>query len=320
MTALTFTGPPPAFDRVARRGPAAADPATVFDGSCGGYRLVDATMDVRPHVNRLRDGLHEPSRFVDLSIHPRYSVHFGFYRDPVMLQANLAPRLNVRLWTGFEIGAQILVPLYNELSSEGDYIRPGLLTASQFLRLPGPLFVHATAGTFTNRRYGVDVRLRRFFEDGRFWTGLQAGRTGNLFYPNGSIFIRREPDWVVLGTVGMAWRRHHLYLDGAAGRFLFGDYGGRLEIMRQFRRSDVGFVFTRTVNGANAGLRLIVPFFEGTFAGSRSVRVRPAPDFTWEYMYRAGINAGESYETGYYMDRVFRQHQPDFLFDLIGAP
>ncbi|MEX0822538.1 MAG: hypothetical protein WD021_10360 [Rhodothermales bacterium] len=336
MTAVAFDGAPrsrpdlladPAISGRAdsssvRRGPVALDAqvAAQVPQRCGGYRIAGASMDVRPYVRQLESGHHASRPLIDVALHPRYSALFGFYRDPVMLQVNLAPRLNVRLWRGFEVGAQIVVPLYNEFSSEGDFIRPGHLTASQFIRLPGPTFVRATAGTYTNRRFGLDLRARRFFADGRFWAGFDVGRTGNVFYPNGSVFVERDPEWIVLGTAGFAWSRHHLYVDGAAGRFLFGDAGGRVEIMRQFRRLDLGFVFTQTVNGANAGLRLILPLFEGSFAGSRSLRVRPAHDFTWDYLYRAGTNVGEAYETGYYMDRVYRQHQPSFLMDLLTTP
>lgn len=322
MTAISFDGPSarPTHLVADSSGSLSAAHQLPRSTACAGYRVASATMNVAPYADPLAQGQADEDRFIDISLHPRYSALFGFYRDPVMLQLNLAPRLNVRLWRGFEISAQVIFPLYNEFSTEGDFVRPGLLTASQFVRLPGPTFVRATAGTFTNRRFGIDVRTRRFFDDGRFRAGFDLGRTGNAYFPNGSIFVERDPEWVVLGTAGFTWRRQRLYVDGAAGRFLFGDLGGRIEVMRQFGQADIGFVFAQTVNGANAGLRLILPLFEDLYVGSSSVRVRPAPDFTWDYMYRAGTNVGESYDTGYFMDRVYRQHQPSYMYNVFSTP
>lgn len=96
---------------------------------------------------------------VDLILYPQF--RFRNSRLDVMyeVQINLNPTLEVNLWRGSKLTAQLIVPILNEFYKEESRVRPGYLTLSQRFRLPANVLAKATFGNFSMNRWGADLKL-----------------------------------------------------------------------------------------------------------------------------------------------------------------
>lgn len=71
---------------------------------------------------------------------------------------DLSPAIEVSLWKGMKLTAQVKIPVYND--GYGKYegkVHPGNLTLSQRFRLPYNVFGKVTVGYFNADQYGFDV-------------------------------------------------------------------------------------------------------------------------------------------------------------------
>lgn len=242
-----------------------------------------------PHVRRMSatGGRADNAPLADLVLYPEIATQLGNFSDPVGLQVNLVPSASVGLWPGMTAHAQLILPLYNELDIAEDDVRPGLLVLHQLLRAPGASFLEVAGGFFSSDRYGLDVRGRSYFFDGRLQFGARVGYTGFLTYDEGtwrygdldqltpSLFA----DLIVLPEYG-------LHLRARYGRFLFGDVGATVAVERRFGEMRVGFFGAFTDAGRNAGLTLSVPLPGSRYARLGPLRVRPGRALAWTYRYR----------------------------------
>lgn len=98
---------------------------------------------------------------------------------------NIAPAVEARLWKGAAFTGQVILPVWNNMVGQMDYIRAGVLTLSQEFGLPGGAFGRVTVGNFTNNRMGADLKLRYVTPDDRWMFGLEGGVTGSSTFYEG---------------------------------------------------------------------------------------------------------------------------------------
>ncbi len=250
---------------------------------------------------------------LDIIIHPQFKANFGDYNDPVEAQVNLAPRITTTLWKGMSISAQVIIPLYNELGELGEYWRPGLLTLNQTLRLPLDTFASATAGYFTQDRYGGDLEVRKYFADGRLSIGANAGYTGFASYFKG-VWYYTNIDHLT-GSINARYRisRFNLSLGATYGRFLYKDEGWRFDVFRRFGETGIGFFALKTRGGTNGGFSLAIPIFPSRHLPAGRIRVSPAKEFQWEYRYKTLPKRGIQYNTGNRIDDFMKGFDPSYV-------
>ena len=287
---------------------AKADDEQAFDG-------IQVSTDVAAYEHLLGSSARaNASHFkLDLVIHPQFMVQLGNYDEPVESQVNIAPELTLSPWQGMRVSAQVILPLQNELGAAGDYVRPGLVTLSQMARLPHSIFLMGSAGYFTKDRYGLDVQAKKFFAGGRWSAGAQVGYTGHASFHRGDLLYSHPQDvsWSV--NLEAFLPRYTLFVRSTTGRFVFGDVGTRVDVMREFGEFRFGFLGVATDEGENAGFTLSVPLPFGRYARPAPVRVRPARAFPWEYRSRGYPSHGVQYRTGNAIDDVWHGITPAFL-------
>jgi len=257
----------------------------------------DISLDVDADALRSLQKTNRSYRKVDLIIHPQFKARFGNLEDTIESQINLAPEITTSLWKGMRLSAQVIIPLQNELSPEGEYVRPGLVTLNQVLRLPASVFVSATAGQFTQNRYGIDAAVKKYFANGRWAVRANAGYTGYASY--------RKGDWthgplnVLTAFLSLEYYlpRYDLVVGTTYGQFLYEDKGWRVEVLRRFGEVEIGFFALRTALGSNGGFNFIIPLFPHKYTPMGAVRIRPAEAFSWEYRYRGIPRGGIQYAT-----------------------
>lgn len=209
---------------------------------------------------------------VDVLVYPSFS--FKNVRLSVMYEflINLSPAVEVSLWKGSKLSAQLIVPVLNQYGYYYDDVRPGMVTLSQKVRLPYNIFLTGTVGIFNNNRWGADLKVEHFFKnerfsvDGRFsYTGW--GRWGEWILGKNIHpfkFGYDKNSMVFTGSIGGSYYvpEYNLQLSVHGERYLLGEHGLRFDMIRHFRYCSIGFYGMKlnkgVNNGFNAGFRFQV--------------------------------------------------------------
>lgn len=282
---------------------------------------ITVRFDCEPYWRRLRNRtLANASKMkLDVLVHPQFKAQFGSPNDAVESQINLAPAASTMLWKGMSLSGQWILPVQNEMEYEGDYARPGLLTLNQTVRLPSNTFVSGTAGYFTEHRYGVDLEAKTFWKNGRRAAGLRLGYTGFAAYLKNVWYYDDLSDWNAIAYAEVRFPSLDLVSKLSGGRFLYGDEGFRLDMVRQFGESTIGFFTVYTNGGRNGGFQVSLPVFPARRMRPNRIRVSPALYFPWSYRYRGLPVYGIEYETGQKVDGFMKNCNPDFIVNQLNA-
>ena len=249
----------------------------------------------------------------DVVVHPQFNAQFGNYDDSVESQINLMPELRTTLWKGMSLSAQLILPLQNDLGGNGDELRPGRLTINQTLRLPHQTFASATMGYFTRNRYGADLEIKKYFANGRWSLGANLGYTGFAEYQKRVWYYSNLGVLTTLFSAEYRVSRFDLSLRATYEKFLYGDRGWRLDILRQFGEVDIGFFTLKTEKGSDGGFNFSIPIFPPKYLPTRRIRISPAQAFPWEYRYRGLPRGGRRYNTGNRIDAFLKRLNPDYI-------
>jgi len=275
---------------------------------------IDVSLDVDSIWGKIQNApkANYSSYKFDIVVHPQCKAQFGNYDEPVESQTNLAPEIHTSLWKGMSIAAQLIIPIQNELGEEGHCWRPGLLTINQTLRLPHNTFVSATMGYFTQHRYGTDLEIKKYFANGKWSIGANAGYTGYASYLKGVWYYSDIDLLTTLFNAEYRFSQYDLSLSATYGKFLYGDKGWRLDILRQFGEVDIGFFVLKTETGHNGGFNFRIPIFPPKYLPASPIGIGTAKEFPWEYRYKGFPNNGIQYNTGNTLDEFMKRLNPDY--------
>ena len=79
---------------------------------------------------------------VDLLFYPEFAFKNSRLSVPYSVKLNINPTVQVSLWKGGKVTAQLVVPVVNDYGYKYDDVRPGFLTLSQSVRLPYNVFIN----------------------------------------------------------------------------------------------------------------------------------------------------------------------------------
>lgn len=176
---------------------------------------------------------------------------------------------------------------YHPYLSGNRVFQHGILDVSKEFKLGG-LFCKASAGFFTDSRYGIDLKMFLPLSD---WFALEAqgGCTGRFTMTDGWGF---SPMSRFAGTIGgdIYLSRWNTQLRGTIGSYLYTDYGFQAEAMRHFRHSTVS-LYGRWSSYTNWGsdnshidggfrVTVMLPPYHRT---QRKVNFRPASNYLLPY-------------------------------------
>lgn len=107
---------------------------------------------------------------------PRFVLEDNTFDELYTYAINLNPAVEMALWKGGKMTAQVILPVATNLSGEMKRIRPGIIALSQDVRFRHNIFGKMTVGNFTNNRYGAQLEIKYRTNNGR----LGTGRNGRL--------------------------------------------------------------------------------------------------------------------------------------------
>jgi hypothetical protein len=230
-----------------------------------------------------------------LILYPQIKIHNVYFDKTYELQINIAPELQYSLWKGFCIHAQMIIPVLNQHEENENFIRPGIISAYQRFSLGPGSFGMISAGKFTNNRHGLDLRLLQYFAKGRISFGANIGLTGFNEY--------RDERFIYSSINTFTWKLHAGYFNQHFnslvnlnfGRCLYGDYGIRVNAIRFFNETAVGFWAMFAGNKLNGGFNFSIPIPPRKYKPNRKFLIRPPSYFFWEYRGRIWPLEGQSY-------------------------
>ena len=179
-------------------------------------------------------------------------------------QINIAPALQFSLWKGNKFTGQAIIPIYNELGYEGDHIRPGIVTISQYVKFSDHLTGSLVSGNFAGGSYGFEAYLRLTLLRELCSIGLNSSLTGmSHFLDNEWI---HSPLNVFAGSLALAWfwPRYNMEFKTGGARYLGEDYGLFASCLRHFNEISVGLYVQLNEYNRNGGFFFFNPISRTT--------------------------------------------------------
>lgn len=249
---------------------------------------------------------------LDFWLQPVFAANFGYREKTLQSNTSILLQTQFYLWKGMALNAGLLIPITNDMDNRPKLIRPAPVFLNQFLTF-GKHFASISAGYFYNDQYGLNVQYRHHDLTGPWSFGLESGVTGLYYYTRKGIYYESMKNLLIVADAAYRISRPDVTLKLSGGRYLAGDEGGRLDLIRQFTNVEVGLYVMKTNNGTTAGFNFAVPIPPGKIAQGKKIRFRTTDEFRWEYSYTRGFRIGERYRTGYQLDQKLRQYHIDYL-------
>lgn len=230
----------------------------------------------------------------DLDEMPKVEVFMGAdlnYRDykwdhvyDVLLY--LTPGAKWNIGNGWQATTRVLVPTYKSgYEGYSTRVRFDMLALSKEFNFD-KIDLKATAGLFSEERYGVDLKSTYTFNS---WFSLegQFGWTGYCSMADGWDCSRIKPV-VAVGGANVYLRQWQTQFRLRGGHFLYGDNGVIFEGYRHFDHCSVGAYLQSSSDfeSANGGFRIIMMIPPYHYSKKRAVRIRPASNYRFNYRMR----------------------------------
>ena len=217
-----------------------------------------------------------------------------YYQRQYDFLINLTPGFRWDMGNHWNLTGQVYVPVVNQYGDDGNGFMVNNLAISKQLRM-GSLYCKTTAGLFSMKRYGLDVKLFLPLTD---WFALEAqgGYVG---------WFNTDRDWRItlpdrfVGTVGgdIYIQKWNTQLRGEAGLYVYRDLGVEVEAMRHFNHTTVSlFGHWSKDYKYDAGFKIVVmiPPYHRT---RRAVNFRPASNFRVAYSVMTNTVGNRMYRT-----------------------
>lgn len=267
------------------------DGNTVEDYARGDIRIRDvySNMELGTCADRELEILKEEKTMAksawrpDLVVYPNLFLENTSFDKLYRYAVSLAPTLEMPLWKGAEITAQVIVPVATNQNGELKRVRPGFVTFRQGLYLKNNWNAWVTAGLLNNNRMGGNLEVAWKSPKGRWELGAKAGVTvWSLFDEDGwTITNKPKIDAAIYGKVYVPQFNTEIYV--SVNRFVYSDYGAMAEINRHFGEYTVGVYAIMAGGDINGGFSFAIPLPGKKYNRWKGMRIKPS-DY-WAYKY-----------------------------------
>lgn len=218
---------------------------------------------------------------VDLLMGAELNYRDLFHNKVYEVLVNLTPGVKWYMGNQWQLAGQAIVPVYNDYGARYKRIRLNMAVLSKEWDLNGRHFFKASSGLFGGERYGLDIK---WMYPVNSWLALdmQAGFTGYCSMAVGWECSRMERLTgqggvnIYIEKVNTEFRLH-------GGRYVYEDYGVRVEAMRHFRHCTVGLYAQYNDKEKETGGFKIVMMIPPYKRKTNKVNIRPASNFRLTY-------------------------------------
>lgn len=189
---------------------------------------------------------------VDLVVYPQLALENIILNQVYWWKFNLSPALEVSLWPGMKLSAMLKLPVYNDgYGPLEDKVHPGNLTLSQRFRTLDKLQGKLTLGYFSNDTYGADLHLKYPLPDPRFTLDGRLGYVGDGYWDGMKLYYNTHMRFLYAAGVNFYWPQFKTQISAKAQRWVRGDHGFKMEMIRYFRHAAIG-IYAETASGLGA--------------------------------------------------------------------
>lgn len=215
--------------------------------------------------------------FVGADFHYRDLFHNKVYE--VLL--NLTPGIKWDMGRQWLLAGQAIIPVYNDYGDRYKKVRLNIVALSKEWDWNRKHFLKVSGGLFGMERYGLDAK---WMFPVNSWLALdaQAGITGFCSMAAGWECSKMER---LTGQAGV-----NFYIDKVntefrlhGGRYVYEDYGAKVEAMRHFKHCTVGLYAQYNDKEKETGGFKVVMMLPPYKRKASKVRIRPASNFRLTY-------------------------------------
>jgi hypothetical protein len=221
----------------------------------------------------------------DFTVHPMFT--WVNHRLDQMFEYVLAvaPTIETSLWKGNRITLQAVIPVSYDAKTiqSASYVHVGVADiAQEVVSANGRWQATLAGGFFFFDRIGFDLRVG-YRVTPNLTLGGEASLTGEAVVRDGHYDIGKPDHFSFFGKAEYYEPVTRLQGQLMAGRFVFGDYGARLDISRHFGDYTIGLYGILTGGEHNAGFHFAIPLGPKRQKRSGAVRLKLPEYFDWEY-------------------------------------
>lgn len=198
---------------------------------------------------------------VDVLVYPQLYYKNLIINQIYQVLLELSPAIEVTLWSGAKLTAQVIYPVYNDgYSGEYENVRPGYLTLQQQFRLPWNITGDVRVGVFDTRTYGTELNLLMPLKDEHFSIAGKLGYVGVGYFKKFRKFTYSGDDiWYWSIGPNYYWARYNMEFKFRAEQYLMHEIGVKAEMMRHFTYFSFGLYAEKAQHAdTNGGFRLYV--------------------------------------------------------------
>lgn len=216
----------------------------------------DEAMEILKKTHRT---LNSSAGKVDIVVYPEVKLENSSFDRLYTYYVNLAPAVEMALWKGAELTAQVVFPVATNLKGQYKKIRPGVIALSQEFCFGKGFLGRVTAGNFTNNRMGAQAEMKYRTANGRLELGAVAGGTvQSVLTDDEGWYISRKLRMNAALKASVYEPRFNLQFDLQAARYLYGDYGVRGDCTRHFGEYAIGVYGMYTDGEINGGFHFAI--------------------------------------------------------------
>ena len=221
----------------------------------------------------------------DFTAYPLFTWINHRFNKPFEYVLSIAPTIETSLWKGNRITLQAIIPISYQVESinSASYFRVGIADIAQdFTSRNGRWQATLAGGFFYFDRIGFDLRLA-YHATPNLTLGAEASYTGDAIVNDGHYDIKAPDKFSFFGKAEYYEPCTRLQAQLMGGRFVFGDYGARLDISRHFSDYTIGLFGVLTGGEHNAGFHFAIPLGPKKQMRRGTVRFKLPDYFDWEY-------------------------------------
>lgn len=285
------------------------NPLGIYTPTANGFK----SEELPSYVKRDISHRFTPSKYrFNFRLNPDFQSRLGYFEEPFQYKLGLIVDSDFVLAKGLTFSTGIEIPIGNTLDNEPLNVRLAPTLFNYFYEPVDDHFLSLSAGMFHNDRYGFDLQYR-YRNSNMHWSfGLEYGITGYYFLPKEGAYWQQLDNEVLIADVEYFIPDGGITLRAAAGQFIFGDRGARLDFIKQYGRVDLGFFGARTKNGSNFGINITVPLFPGKLIRNQKIEIRTTEEFRHEYFFNHDGTIARRYRTSYRLSQQLRQYNTRF--------
>ncbi|MGL5786341.1 MAG: YjbH domain-containing protein [Bacteroidales bacterium] len=264
----------------------------------------------------------------DLVVYPHFRIQNVSLDKIWELQLGLDPAVELQLWKGASFVGQVQIPIYNDIMDrEARYVRTGVVALTQEFAFRKGWSLHLGGGLFTNKRQGILSKVSYVTPGGALQAAFQLGLTGAIYWDNGKCTAYSWSKINAIGSLSYFTNWQSLELKVQGGRYVYGDYGVRFDLLRRFKNVGIGLFATYIAGDGSCGFNFSVPIGLRYYKRKGYLRAMTAPYYAFEFnekvggkynQNRAGWSFTDQPDKGYVQDCFNPRYLRNALLSVFG--